>query len=116
MIHQAQTEPSEVPVDDLQVGDRVVFIDREIGKTIYELMQEQLTQSPLVGATAHIVSIWHRAVAGAFTRSALTVDQLHKELQRRGSVIKTTQTVRYWLPPDDHVQQGELYVVRAWVG
>lgn len=97
VVRKDEEEFTDVGVGDLRPGDRIVFVNREIGRTIYELMQDELKQSPLVGASAQIVSIWHRALASSHTRRGLSVHDLHKELRQHGSKIKTTQTVRYWL-------------------
>lgn len=90
-------EPVEVPVKELKVSDRVVFVDRTIGRTIYELMQEHLSESPLVGAAAQMVGLWHRAIATTQARIGLSPHEIHRCLRAAGSSITTVATVRSWL-------------------
>ena len=97
VLRQGQEKPSEISLDELRAGDRVVFVDKTVGRTLYELMQDQLTQSPTVGAAAQLVGLWHRALAEGYRRTALLPDQLLQRLQGRGSKITTSQTVKNWV-------------------
>lgn len=90
-------EPVEIQLKDLGSGDRVVFVDKSVGRTIYELMQEHLGESPVVGAAAQVVSLWHRAIAAAQARAALSPPELLARLRASGSTITTVATVRNWL-------------------
>jgi hypothetical protein len=90
-------EPVDLSVADLLPGDRVVFVEMAIGQTIYELMQDALSRSPLVGAAAQMVGLWHRAIATASARAKIVPHQIHRELRTRGSSITTVQTIRMWL-------------------
>jgi hypothetical protein len=97
VIKSGRSDPTEVTVGELAPGDRVVFVNRAVGRTLYELMQDQLVRSPIVGSAASIVRLWHRALGEGYRRAQMTFDALLKRLQSAGSGIKTNQTVRAWI-------------------
>lgn len=97
VMRAGKSEPTEVTVGELRPGDRVVFVDRAVGRTLYELMHDQLVRSPIVGSAASIVRLWHRALAEGYRRSRLTFETLLKRLQTAGSGITSHQTVRSWI-------------------
>jgi hypothetical protein len=97
VVRAGADEPMDISVGELLPGDRVVFIEQAIGRTIYELMQDALRQSPLVGAAAQMVGLWHRAVSAAAARAKLPAHAIQHALRSRGSSITTDQTVRMWL-------------------
>lgn len=97
VVRGQDDEPVDLTVSDLLPGDRVVFVQMAIGQTIYELMQDALSRSPLVGAAAQMVGLWHRAISTAGARARITPHQIHRELRTRGSSITTVQTIRMWL-------------------
>lgn len=97
VFRSAADEPIDVTVTELLPGDRIVFVDMTIGRTIYELMQEELGRSPLVGAAAQMVALWHRAIAAAGLRCKKAPKDILAGMRERGSSITTAQTIRTWL-------------------
>lgn len=97
VLRAGKTEPAELTVSELQPGDRVVFVDRTVGRTLYELMQDQLVHSPIVGPAAQMVRLWHRTLAEGYRRSGFTFDELLARLRLAGSEITSYQTVRSWV-------------------
>lgn len=97
VIRPGTDEPMDIGVGEINPADRVVFVERAIGRTIYELMQDALGQSPVVGAAAQMVTLWHRAVSAAGERTKLSPQAIHRELRGHGSSITTVQTIRMWL-------------------
>lgn len=113
VLKHGSGEPQEITVRELQPGDGIVFVDRAVGRTLYELMQEQLSRSPLVGSAAQVVQLWHRAIAEGYRRSGLSYDSLLRLLRERGSRITSNQTTRSWirgnvLGPRDDVDVDRL--------
>jgi len=97
VLRSGKAEPVEVTVRELRAGDRIVFVDKAVGRTLYELMQDQLVRSPIVGAAAQVVRLWHRALGEGYRRSSLTFDEVLSHLRQNGSTITSDQTVRSWV-------------------
>ena len=93
----AKSDPIEMTVRELRPGDRVVFVNKTIGRSLYEVMQEQLEQSPTVGSASAYVGLWRRALQEGYRRRGLSFHDILRQIRARGSDITSDQTIRGWI-------------------
>lgn len=105
---------TEKRVDDLEIGDTILFVNGDQRRSIYELMLAEIKKSPAFAVSADIIEAWHRRLKAEFVRPFMTVAALHRQLRGAGSRV-VSATVGAWLrgsvmSPQDSENLGRLFL------
>ncbi len=88
-------------VRSLRRGDEVLFIQGQRRQSLYELLLSRVHRNPVIARYAALVARWQEDFATAFAvaerAGAIDVERLLREMQERGSKIRTTAAIRGWL-------------------
>jgi len=105
---------TEKRVEDLEVGDVILFVDGHQRLSIYELMLAEIKKSPAFAVSGGIIEAWHRRLRAQFASSFMTIADLHRKLRVAGSQV-VAATVGAWLrgsvmSPQDSENLGRLFL------
>lgn len=104
------------PADGVQVGDRLVFLDRDATKDMLSKVVEVADQVPELATAAAWLGHWLECLRRAY-RAAGTYDALANALRQHGCTVQG-QTVRTWvvgdtIGPDDRENVRRLGLLLA---
>jgi len=102
------------PVSDVQVGDRLVFLDHDASKDVLSKVVEVADQVPELATAGAWLGHWLECLRRAY-RLAGTYEALAQALRRHGCTVQA-QTVRTWvvgdtIGPDDRENVQRLGLV-----
>ena len=87
-------------VRSIRVGDRVLFIHGQKRQSLYELIISRVHNHPAIEIHLALISKWQEELAQSFRAhlaKGWAADDVLAEIQRQGSSIGSTQTVKLWL-------------------
>jgi hypothetical protein len=86
----------EKAVRDLETGDIVLFVNHSQGRTIYDLMLDEIKRAPEFEPYVAVIQQWHRRLQSWFVNSGLSYATLHYVLSRLGSTV-VSATAASWI-------------------
>jgi hypothetical protein len=89
--------PKEVYPRELKEGDLVFFVDKGIHSSVYDVVNEIMTRSPVIGQAAQFMGLWYRVLQKSFADGEWSIESLLEAVRRSGSTITSPQTIRNWI-------------------
>jgi len=80
-------------------GDRILYIHGESRQSLYELLISRVHNHHSIRAHVEYIRAWQqeaRDKISAYLHHGHTLDELHAELARRGSVLQTPVAIYFW--------------------
>ena len=80
-------------------GDRVLYIFGNRQQTLYELIVSRIHDEPEIQVHLNFIQRWQEEVQRQFRiwiQKGHTVDELFREMRRRGSSLRTSLAIRLW--------------------
>lgn len=87
-------------VRSLRPGDEVLFIHGQRRQSLYDLTVSRIHAHPSFLPHLNLVERWQDELREKFRESGLTVEEVLRRMQEKGSDLQTPQAIRFWLYKD----------------
>ena len=98
VLHMNQKRKlDERSIRSLHVGDTILFIHGQQRQNLYELIISRIHAHPSFAFYLNLIQRWQEEVVQHAKISKLTPEEILSRMTKRGSQLKTPQTIRHWL-------------------
>jgi len=77
--------------------DEVLFIHGQRRQSLYELILSRVHTHPSFLPHLNLIERWQDELIGKFRESKLSLDEVLRRMQHKGSNLQTSQAIRFWL-------------------